>query len=55
MLVIMVQHRTSDQYLISGQVWIASIQRFRKYSILKTLTNAEAMVTAIALSVLLYR
>ena len=35
----MIQHRTSGQYLTSGQVWTTSIQGFRRYSLLKTLTE----------------
>ena len=64
MWVVMVQHKISDQYLISGKVPTRSIHRFRRYRLLKTLTknftilskaNADAMVTAIALPVLTYR
>ena len=63
----MVQHKTSDQYLTSGKVSTWSIHRFKRYSLLKTLTknfnifsnanaNADAdTVTASALDVLLYR
>ena len=63
-----VQHKTSDQYLTSGKISTSSIQRFRRYRLLKTLTknfnilcnadadaNANAVMTAIALSVLSYR
>ena len=70
MWVKMVQHKTSDQYLKSGKVPSRSIHRFRRYRLLKTLTknfnilsnadkdaatNADAVVTAIALPVLTYR
>ena len=62
MWVMMVQHKTSDQYLTSGKVSIRSIHRFKRYRLLKTLTknfnilsNADAVVTAIALPVLMYR
>ena len=70
MLVVMVQHKTSDQYLTSGKVSTWSIHRFKRYRLLKTLTknfnilsnadadvdaDADAMVTAIALPVLTYR
>ena len=62
----MVNHKTLDQYLVSWQVLTRSIQRFRRYKLLKTLTksltfcranasaNTNAMVTAIALPVLSY-
>ena len=65
MWVKMVQHKTSDQYLTSGKISTRSIQRFRRYRLLKTLTknfniltnadadaNTNTMVTAIALPVL---
>ena len=66
MWVMMVQHKTSDQYLISGKVSTRSIHRFRRFRVLKTLhfyfyilINADAdagtVVTAIALPVLLNR
>ena len=62
MWVLMVQHKTSDQYLTSDKVSTRSIQRFKRYRLLKTLTknfnilsNADTVVTAIALPVLLYR
>ena len=70
MWVMMVQHKTSDEYLTSGKVSTRSILRFKRYRLLKTLTkninilsnadvdmdaNADAVVTAIALPVLLYR
>ena len=68
MCVLMVQHKTSDQYLTSGKVSTRSIHRFKRYRLLKTLTknfnilsnadvdaNADAVVTAIALPVLTYR
>ena len=62
----MVQPKTSDQYLISGKIWTRAVQRFRRYRLLKTLTknfnilcnanaDADTVVTAIALPVLLYR
>ena len=70
MWVVMVQHKTSDQYLTSGEVSTRSIHRFKRYMLLKTLTkkfnllsNADAnanadtdtVLTAICLSVLWYR
>ena len=68
MWVMMVQHKTSDQYLTSGKVSTRSIHRFKRYRLLKTLTknlnilsnadadgDAEVVVTAIALPVLNYR
>ena len=62
MWVMMVQHKTSNQYLTSGKVSTRSIHRFKRYRFLKTLTkhfnilsNADAVVTAIALPVLTYR
>ena len=70
MWVVMVQHKTSDQYLTSGEVSTRSIHRFKKYRLLKTLTknfnilsnadanmdtNADADVTAIAVPVFTYR
>ena len=36
MWVKMVQHKTSDHYLTSGKISTKSIQRFRKYRLLKT-------------------
>ena len=64
MWVMMVQHKTSDQYLISGKVSTRSIHRFKRYRLLKTLIknfnilsnadgdgDADAVVTAIALPV----
>ena len=66
MWVVMVQHKTSDQYLTSGKVSTRSIHRFKRYRLLKTLTknfnilsnanadanaDADAVVTAIALPV----
>ena len=39
MWVMMVQHKTSDQYLISGKVSTRSIHRFKRYRLLKTLTK----------------
>ena len=39
MWVVMVQHKTSDQYLTSGKVPTRSIHGFRSYRFLKTLTN----------------
>ena len=69
MCVMMVQHKTSDQYLTSGKVSTRSIHRFKRYRLLKTLTknfnllsnadadvdvDADAVVTAIALPVLRY-
>ena len=70
MWVMMVQHKTSDQYLSSGKVSTRSIHGFKRYRLLKTLTkninilsnadadanaDANAVVTAIALPVLTYR
>ena len=70
MWVVMVQHKTSDQYLTSGKVSTRSIHGFKRYRLLKTLTKnfnilsnadadadayADAVVTAIALLVLSYR
>ena len=70
MWVVMVQHKTSDQYLTSGKVSTSSIHGFKRYRLVKTLTknfnilsnadvdaNADddAVVTAIALPVLSYR
>ena len=70
MWVVMIQHKTSDQYLTSGKVSTRSIHGFKRYRLLKTLTknfnilcnadvdadvNADAVVTAIALPVLSYR
>ena len=65
----MVQHKTSDQYLTSGNVPTRSIHGCRRYRLSKTLTknfnilsnaanadvDADAVVTAIALPVLSYR
>ena len=39
MWVVMVQHKTSDQYLKSGKVSIRSIHGFKRYRLLKTLTK----------------
>ena len=39
MWVVMVQHKTSDQYLTSGKVSTRSIQGFKRYRLLKTLTK----------------
>ena len=39
MWVMMVQHKTSDQYLTSGKVSTRSIHRFKRYRLLKTLTK----------------
>ena len=39
MWVMMVQHKTSDQYLTSGKVSTRSIQGFKRYRLLKTLTK----------------
>ena len=39
MWVMMVQHKTSDQYLTSGKVLTRSIHRFKRYRLLKTLTK----------------
>ena len=68
MWVKMVQHKTSDQYLISGKVSTRSIHGFKRHRFLKILTkrfnilcnanadaDADAVVTAIALPVLSYR
>ena len=65
MWVVMVQHKTSDQYLTSGKVSTSSIHGFKRYRLVKALTknvnilsdanantDANAMVTAIALPVL---
>ena len=61
MWVVMIQHKTSDQYLTSGQVSNRSSHRFKRYRLLKTLTknsnilnnaNADAVVNAIVLPVL---
>ena len=58
MWVMMVQHKTSDQYLTSGKVSTRSIHRFKRYRLLKTLTksfnilsnaDANAVVTATVL------
>ena len=69
MWVVMVQHKTSDQYPTSGKVSTKSSYSFRRYRLLKTLTknfnilsnadvdadaNTDAVVTAIALPVLSY-
>ena len=58
MWVVIVQHKTSDQYLTSGKVSIRSIHRFKGYRLLKTLTknfnifsNAEADANADAVTV----
>ena len=66
MWVMMVQHKTSDQYLTSGKGSPRSIHGFKRYRRLKNLTknlnilsnadadvNPDAVVTAIALPVLL--
>ena len=63
MWVVMVQHKTSDQYLTSGKVSARSIYRFKRYRLLNfnilssadANADADAVVTAIALPVLLYR
>ena len=64
MRVVMVQHKTSDQYLTSGKVSTKSIHRFKRYKLLETLTknfnilcnvNADALVIAVALPVFSYR
>ena len=60
MWVVMVQYKTSDQYLTSGKVSTRSIHEFTRYRLLKTLTknflcSVNADVTAIALPVLSYR
>ena len=39
MWVVMVQHKTSDQYLQSGKVSTRSIHRFKRYRLLKTLSK----------------
>ena len=60
MWVVMVQHKTSDQYLTSGKVPTRFINGFKRYGLIRTLTknfnilsnadaNTDAMVTAIAL------
>ena len=70
MWVVMIQHKTSDQYLTSGKVSTSSIHGFKRYRLLKILTknfnilsnadadmyaDADTVVTAIALPVLSYR
>ena len=67
MWVMIVQHKTSDKYLTSGNVSTRSIHRFKRYRLLKTLTknfnilsnadadaDADAVVTAIALPLYLH-
>ena len=39
MWVLMVQHKTSDQYLTSGKVSTRPIHRFKRHRLLKTLTK----------------
>ena len=39
MLVVMVQRKTSDQYLTSGKLSTRSILEFKRYRLLKTLTK----------------
>ena len=39
MWVVMVQHRTSDQYLTSGKVSTRSINGFKRYRLVKILTK----------------
>ena len=39
MWVVMVQHKTSDQYLTSGKVSTSSIHGFKRYRLVKTLTK----------------
>ena len=64
----MVQNKTSDQYLPTCKVSTCSINNFKRYRLIKTLTkyfnilsdadanaDADAGVTAIALLVLSYR
>ena len=47
MWVVMVQHKTSDQFLISGKEPTRSIHRFRRYRLLKTLTkNFNILINA---------
>ena len=53
MWAVMVQHKTSDQYLTSNKVSTRSIHRFKRYRLLKTLiknfnmlSNADADVDA---------
>ena len=66
MWVVMVQHKTLDQYLTSGKVSTTSIHGLKRYRLLKTLTknfnilsdldaDTDAVVTAIALPVRTYR
>ena len=68
MWIMMVQHKTSHEYLTSGKVSTNSIHGFKRCRLLKTLTknfnilsnadadaNTDAVVTAIALPVLSYR
>ena len=59
MWVVMVQHKTSDQYLTSGKVSTRSILGFKRYRFLKTFNilskadaDTDAVVTAIAVPVL---
>ena len=58
MWVVMVQHKTSDQYLTSGKVLTRSIHGFKRYRLLKILNknlnilsnadaDADTVVTAI--------
>ena len=70
MLVMMVQHKTSDQYLTLGKVSTSFIHGFKRHMLLKALTknfnilsnadadvdaDANADVTAMALPELSYR
>ena len=68
MWAMIVQHKTSDQYLTPGKVSIRSIHVFKGYRLLNTLTknfnilsnadadaDADTVVTAIAVPVLSYR
>ena len=58
MWVWMEEHGPSDQYPTSAQVWATTIQRFRNYSLLKTLTkivtNADNTTTLAAIALLVF-
>ena len=66
MWVVMVQHKTLDQYLTSGKVSTRFVHGLKRYRFLKTFTknfnilsnadaNADVVVTAITVRVLSYR
>ena len=64
MWVVMVEHKTSYQYLTSGRVSTRSIHGFKRYRLLNTLTknfnilsnaDEDGVVTALALPVFSYR